>query len=125
MPGWEIFFGYRLYTASILLMVAMALCAGIWAPSAEASAKPYIHPDYIFAHQLRHKHRVAPTVNINRAGLAELKTLPGMDENTALKVIRLRKIAPLRSTTDLYRLPWLDRREVDLLIDRIKNGISF
>ena len=61
-------------------------------------------------------------VNVNRAGLNELQTLPGLNESLALKLMRLR---PLKNVEDFYALPWFDQREVQLLIESLQHRIEF
>ncbi len=93
--------------------------------SAQAATKPFIHPDFIYSHQLRQKYTVPSQINLNRASLEELKTLPGVDENLALKLIRLRNHRAFTSKRDLYELPFMEKREIDHLIQRIRTRIAF
>ncbi len=111
--GW----GNLLFTVTALALLMQA--------GAMASPRPYVHPDYVFSHQLKQRYRAPGTVNVNRANLEELKTLPGMDESTALKLMRLRKSVQIKTLDDLYRLPMVDRREIDVLVDLLRNRVAF
>lgn len=107
------------------VVVAVLLLVLSFQAEALASPRPYVHPDYVFSHQLKQRYRVPNRVNVNRATLAELKNLPGMDESLALKLIRLRKSFHLTNLTDFYRLPLVDRREIEVLVDRLRHRIDF
>ena len=60
-------------------------------------------------------------VNINKAGLEELKTLPGIGESTALKILEYReKHGKFKSVEDLKKITGVG----DSKLDTIKNLIS-
>ena len=60
-------------------------------------------------------------VNINKAGLEELKTLPGIGESTALKILEYReKHGKFKSVEDLKKITGVG----DSKLDTIKNIIS-
>ncbi len=112
-----------LITISLILLLSFS-SFGLLTPAYSAS-RPFVHPDFIYSHQLRQKYRIPAQVNLNQASLAELKTLPGVDENIALKLLRLRKNNTLKSKQDLYQLPFMETREIQQLIQKISKQITF
>lgn len=74
---------------------------------------------------VRATQRVPARVNVNQASLSELKTLPGIDDNLALKLIRARQQAPLRMLDDLTRLPWLEAPLRFRLSTMLKHRVTF
>lgn len=79
-------------------------------------------PEVAYAHHLKERVRMPGQVDLNRASLEELKTLPGVDENIALKLIRLR---PLQNLTDLQRLPCVPENAVRRLTETLQTLVSF
>ncbi|MBK8189796.1 MAG: helix-hairpin-helix domain-containing protein [Vampirovibrionales bacterium] len=68
---------------------------------------------------------VAATINLNLASWSELKTLPGVDDNVALKLMRARSQTPLRALEDLARAPWLEPPQRARLLATFRNRVSF
>jgi hypothetical protein len=84
---------------------------------------PYIPPEVAFADHLRQKVTIPAAININQGGLSQLKVLPGVDEDIALKVMRNR---PFVDIQDFYsKLPGLDKKRIDRLIEQVKPHLIF
>lgn len=103
--------------------------AGMWVNSclpacAQDLGRPYFPPGLSeLARAQQHSLRVPNRVNVNRANLQELMTLPGVTESIALSLVRLR---PFRGFDDLSRIQaslsrgkWLQLRQ------ELSNRISF
>lgn len=104
-------------------LMALGMVVSLYGPAGAASFKEnYIPPEIVYAHDLSQKVAMPRKVNVNTASLPELQTLPGLSENIALKLMRLR---PLRDIEDFYAMPWFDKREVQLLIDALRNRVEF
>ncbi len=111
-----------IFTRLFILLAFYSLFFPTWVYGA---GKPFIHPDFLYSHQLQEKHTLSSQTNINHASFEELKILPGIDDNLALKLIRLRKTQTFQSNLDLYRLPFMEKREIDRLISQLQQYISF
>ena len=103
----------------LLSFLYATLCAS---SPVSASARPYISPEIRYADQLRQRVELPERLSINTSTLNELMTLPGMDQSTALKMMRSR---PFKSVQDLYNLPLMEPREVRRLIEAIQPKIAF
>jgi DNA uptake protein ComE-like DNA-binding protein len=85
--------------------------------------EPYIPPEVAFADNLRQKVTIPSAIHINQDGLNQLKTLPGFDEDIALKVMRNR---PFETIQDFYsKLPGLDKKRIDRLIEQVQPKLIF
>jgi hypothetical protein len=92
-----------------------AIAATLW--------DPYIPPEVAFADDLRQRVTIPAKVNINRSNLNELQVLPGFNEEIALKVMRGR---PFEGVQDFYKkLPGLDKKNIDRLIEQVQPKILF
>ncbi len=104
----------------VLLGVLLSLGATVWGATLE---EPYAPPEIAYAHDLRQSVTVARRVNINKTGLNQLKALPGLDEELALKVMRVR---PFEGVQDFYRkMPDLSKKNMDLLIQQLQPKVLF
>lgn len=111
----------RLACATIL-SVGLGGIAGTVATAATLQ-QPYFPPEMSYADDLRQTVTVPQKVNINTGGLNQLKSLPGFDEELALKVIRCR---PCEGIQDFYKkMPGLSKKNIDLLIKQIEPKILF
>ncbi|MBY0449834.1 MAG: helix-hairpin-helix domain-containing protein [Cyanobacteria bacterium] len=107
----------------ISLILYLGLISLLYTTSpVSASPKPYISPEIRYADQLRQRVQIPERLSINASTLNELMTLPGIDESTALKMMRSR---PFKSVQDLYNLPLMEPREVRRLIEAIQPKIAF
>jgi competence protein ComEA len=79
--------------------------------------QPYLPPELEHASALSHRVAAPGPVSLNQASLAELMTLPGVTQSVGLKLIRIR---PLQGWQDLYRLPWLEQKQIQRLIEKIQ-----
>ncbi|MGE0201744.1 MAG: ComEA family DNA-binding protein [Candidatus Melainabacteria bacterium] len=113
-------------TTRILIIVLLTLAGLSVAPArAYELRESYIPPEVAYARELAQKITVPRKVNLNQADVNELITLPGVDENIALKMIRLRTRGPMEGVKDLYQLPWLQPRDVQRLIYQIQSHVVF
>ena len=86
-----------------------------------AVSESYIPPEIVYKRQLKHRLQLPQRVNLNSAGFSELMTLPGFDENVALKLMRMR---PVENIRDLQNLPWTTPRQIKNLIDGIQHRVE-
>jgi DNA uptake protein ComE-like DNA-binding protein len=107
----------RILTTALFLTLLSQVT--IWAGSFQAS---YMPPEIVYASDLRQRLILPPKININKADLNTLLTLPGMTENIALKLLRIR---PLSGFQDLHQLPWLKPNQIDVLIQSLQNRVEF
>lgn len=103
----------------LMLLPGVLLSAEVFAASYRDS---YLPPEIVYATDLGQRLPVPRRINVNRADVNELMTLPGVTENIALKLIRIRPVKDLR---DFHRMPWLGPKQVERLIDRIQSRIEF
>lgn len=104
-------------------LLVLAPLAALQPPGFAASyAEPAIPPEVVYAHDLRQRITVPQRVNVNKASLNDLLTLPGMDENMALKLLRMR---PIQTKEDFLQMPFVSPRNVQLLLQRIDGKIEF
>jgi DNA uptake protein ComE-like DNA-binding protein len=76
--------------------------------------RPYALPEVLHADNFRQSVYVPRKTNVNTAPLAELMSLPGIDMNIALKLIRVR---PVSSLEDIERkMPTLTPSSIQQLI---------
>lgn len=80
-------------------MVALALTTHSLS-FAETFAAPYALPELLHQDDLKQVVYIPSSTNLNTAPLAELLNLPGVDMNTALKLMQVR---PVRSADDMKR----------------------
>jgi DNA uptake protein ComE-like DNA-binding protein len=85
-------------------------------------AEPAVPPEVLFSRDLRQRVVVPGKVNVNRADMNELLSLPGMNENIALKIMRVR---PLKNREDFMKMPFISPRNVQQLLQQIENKIEF
>lgn len=116
-----------LNTARALYRTAAALLALLWLGAvlpamAYSYGEALIPPEVLYSRDLRQRVVVPGKVNVNKADLNELLSLPGMDENLALKLIRVR---PLKSREDFRKMPFISPRNIQLLLQQIENKIEF
>ena len=110
-------------TTTITLLTAGLCLSGLLAPATAGSfTNSYIPPEIAYANDLNQKVSVNQRVNINQASMPELMSLPGIDENMALKIMRIR---PVEDVKDFYKMPWVPRRDARLLIENIQSLIAF
>lgn len=109
----------------LALLSLFAVCfVVITAPqqaSAYAVSESYIPPEIVYKRQLAHRLHLPQRVNLNNAGLSELMTLPGFDENVALKLMRIR---PVENIRDLQNIPWTTPKQIKNLIDGIQHRVE-
>lgn len=104
---------------------AIILWGGLVSPLAMAATleQPFYPPEVAYADDLRQTVTVPEKVNINTSGLNQLKSLPGFNEELALKVMRCR---PCEGIQDFYRkMPGMSKKNIDLLIKQIEPKILF
>lgn len=107
----------------LLILPLLTLCAMGFNPvQAYSFSESYIAPEVMYADQLAQKIQVPTKINLNRASFNEIKTLPGMDESMALKLMRIR---PLENIRDFYRMPWVSPKDVQVLIQRVQSRVTF
>ncbi|WMU93348.1 photosystem II 12 kDa extrinsic protein [Microcystis phage MaAM05] len=95
--------------------ISPALAATFW--------DTYVPPELAFQDDLRQTIALPQRININQDSLNQLKVLPGLNEDIALKVMRNR---PYTDVQDFYRkLPGLDKKRIDRLIQQIQPKIKF
>jgi DNA uptake protein ComE-like DNA-binding protein len=82
----------------------------------------YIAPEIAYSRDLSQQVTVPQKVNLNRASLEILKTVPGLNEELGLKLIRIR---PLQDFQDLYRLPFIEYKAVQRLIRDLQSHVEF
>jgi hypothetical protein len=103
-----------------------AFCLGALlanSPSYAASfSESYIPPEIRYSDDLAQKVRIPKRVNVNQASLNELMTLPGIDENIALKMMRIR---PVEGILDIQRLPFLNQKQLNQIINGIQKRVEF
>ncbi len=109
-----------------LILMALAVLIFQTLLFAAAEERPaYIHPEIFHARQLRKKIVMPGAVNLNYAGLSELKTLPGVNQSVALKILRLRSNQSISSMNDLYNLSGIQPQQLSQLINAIDGKVSF
>ena len=114
------FAGINRALRSGLMIVLIASGSPVWAATYE---DPYAPPEIAYANELRQTVTVARRVNINKTGLNQLKGLPGLDEELALKVMRVR---PFEGVQDFYRkMPDLSKKNMDLLFQQLQPKVLF
>ena len=114
---------YQTVQSKLFITLALLLSVGFAAQAQAFSGKDaYISPEIAYADQLRQKVKLNSKADINHVSLNQLKILPGVDENIALKVIRNR---PYADVTDFYRLPGLQKKEIEMLIRQLQPLVIF
>lgn len=103
------------------LLGACALLA-LLSPAAQAYSfrQSYIPPEIAYADDLRQKVTLPGKIDVNQANFNQLKLLPGFDEELALKLMRIR---PIENIQDFYRMPGLEHKQVERLIQMIQPKI--
>jgi DNA uptake protein ComE-like DNA-binding protein len=108
------------------MLVLLLIMGGLTSRSAAVAAtmgQPYYPSEVAYADDLRQKVTMPTKVNINTSGLNELKSLPGFNEELALKVMRSR---PCHGVQDFYKkMPGLSKKNIELLIKQIEPKIQF
>ncbi len=109
--------------AAILLLL-LSWAQGLSHPATAATFwDTYVPPELAFQDDLRQSITLPQRINVNLDSLNQLKTLPGLNEDIALKVMRNR---PYTDVQDFYRkLPGLDKKRIDRLIQQIQPKIKF
>lgn len=105
--------------------ILLLLLGAYWANIASAATfwDTYVPPELAFQDDLRQTISLPQRINVNLDSLNQLKTLPGLNEDIALKVMRNR---PYTDVQDFYRkLPGLDKKRIDRLIQQIQPKIKF
>lgn len=106
------------------ILMLLLLVFGVNSASAATFWDTYIPPELAFQDDLRQTITLPQRININQDSLNQLKALPGLNnEDIALKVMRNR---PYTDVQDFYRkLPGLDKKRIDRLIQQIQPKIKF
>ncbi|MEB3288185.1 MAG: helix-hairpin-helix domain-containing protein [Vampirovibrionales bacterium] len=114
----------QLFMALCLLVACLSLQAALLPQAAMAYSysENYFDPQVQYHRDLSQKVRVNKKINLNKASLNELKTLPGVDDNLALKLMRMRPIEGIR---DFNRMQWVNPKEVQQLIQNLNGRVSF
>ncbi len=113
---------HRLKSIVPLLLLAW-LSGGVYPAAAATFWDTYVPPELAFQDDLRQSITLPQRINVNLDSLNQLKTLPGLNEDIALKVMRNR---PYADVQDFYRkLPGLDKKRIDRLIQQIQPKIRF
>lgn len=109
--------------APFCLLIAL-ISTVIATPTANAISysETFMTPEIQYQRELSQKIRISKQINLNQASMNELKTLPGVDENVALKIIRIR---PIENVRDIQRLPWMNTKEIQQLIQGLQGRIRF
>lgn len=107
----------RCFLNKIVLTVGLAICflsmSSGWAFSFQDS---YIPPEVAYAEDLRQQVHVSGNLNLNTMNLGELKILPGVSEDIALKIMRQR---PFTDVQDFYRkMPSVNHKQLQLFIQQ-------
>lgn len=99
----------------ILLQSAMG-----WAFSLQNS---YIPPEIAYAEDLKQRVSMPEKLELNTMNLGELKNLPGLSEDWALKILRNR---PFADVQDFYkRMPGVSSKQLQLLIQQWQPHLKF
>lgn len=105
-----------------LIIAVLALLFISPAAFAYSATNSYVPPEALHADALSGRVTVPRKINVNRAALSELVSLPGFDENIALKLMRIR---PVENVQDFYRLPYMRKQDIDRLIQGAQKRIDF
>lgn len=113
----------RLLVTRLLGTALLAACLALPVAHAYSLRDSYIPPEITYADDLSQRIHLPHQVDINRAGLNDLKVLPGFDEELALKVLRNR---PFEGIQDFYKkLPGLESKQIDRLIRQFQPKVLF
>ncbi len=110
---------YTAYTIFALQLLALLLNAPAQAYTYTDS---YVPPEALHDEVLSQHVKLPRKVNVNHAALSELVALPGIDENIALKMMRIR---PVENVQDFYRLPFMRKQDIDRLIQGLQQRVDF
>lgn len=104
----------------IFLWLCFLMTASSWAASYQDI---YIAPEMMYSKDLGQTIQVPKQMNLNQVSLNQIRTLPGFDDNLALKVIRNR---PFRGMQDFYeKMPVQDRKHLQWVIQQVETSIRF
>lgn len=100
-------------------LVLLALCGQA---HAAWNIEPYFPPEALVPPRYRERLALAPLpIDLNRATLAELMTLPGIDESLALQLLEARPFASLKDIGGLRLMrPW----QAEALLDRLRPFVT-
>lgn len=87
-----------------------------------SSQNSYIAPEVLHSDFLSHRVHVNRKININKASMQELMTLPGVNEDIALKIMRVR---PVEDIKDLKEIRYLSPKQIQTLIDAFTNRVAY
>ena len=83
----------------------------------------YIPPEVAFAQDLSQHVQLTEQFNLNTMNLGELKSIPGLSEDIALKIMRNR---PFTDIQDFYRrMPAVSGKQLNLWIRQIQPRLLF
>lgn len=109
----------RLILAALAVLILQTLLYAV------AEERPtYRHPDIFNARYLQKKVTMPRVVNLNTASINELKTLPGIDESTALKIQRLRQTLGVIELADLQQLAGMPEQQKQRLMAGLQNHVT-
>jgi DNA uptake protein ComE-like DNA-binding protein len=102
------------FAATCVIQAQPAHAASLW--------DSYMPPELAYADDLRQKVKLSGQVNINRASLNQLETLPGLDQELALKIMRHR---PFENIQEFYRMSGVEKKQIDRLIRQLQPKVIF
>lgn len=108
---------------AVVTLITLAFCLNLGTQGhCMSSQNSYIPPEILHSNFLSHRVSVAKKININHASMQELMSLPGVDQNIALKIMRVRPIEDIR---DLSKIQYLSPKVVQQLIEGVKNRVAY
>ncbi len=117
--------GRQNHVKTVTLLGVTLMLGSFWMPVMARDLHPdWAPPEVIYSEDLKYTFTLHRNLNINRAGFNELLSLPGFDEDLALKVLRCR---PFKNMHELQRKlpPSIDRGRLSRIITRIAAEIAF
>lgn len=107
-----------------LALTSLFVGWALFMPASEAfsSVNSYIPPEILSADALGQRIQLENQLNINQISLNQLKILPGINEDLALKIMRTR---PMSTIQDFYKLPNVPPKEIQNLIQQLQPRIIF
>lgn len=114
-----------LQKAASATLLGLLLAAALDLPQSARAANysdAYVPPEIAYAGDLAQHVTLPGRINVNKGTLNELKLIPGLDEELALKVMRGRPYADIQ---DFYKKLPLDKKQLDRLIQQIQPKVLF
>lgn len=105
-----------------LLLLGMLLLTPVsgWAYALRES---YVPPDVAYAQDLSQRVQVSDQFNLNTMNWVELKGIPGLSEDMALKIMRNRPFSDIR---DFYRrMPGVSGKQLNLWVQQLQPRLRF